>query len=216
MNQVPQQAINIAIADDHSIIRKGITEVLRPCGIEVQIEACNGAELISEFKSCKLPPPICVLDISMPELNGYQALRQIKARWRQTKVLMFSMFDKDFSLIELLNSGADGYLCKNCDITELSKAVLTMAEQGKYYSDHEVKMTFAKSYNDLKKFFLNEREIEFMKFCCSDLTYKEIADKMNLSPRTIDDYRNGLFVKFNLKSRVGIALLAINAGIVCF
>lgn len=208
--------INIAIADDHTILRKGVAEIIQKFeGMSVCLEAANGKELITKMQSAPVLPEVCILDINMPEMNGYDTAAAIRKMWPDVRILALSMYDTELNVIKMLRNGANGYVLKDSDPEDLRVAISRVNKEGFFYSemvtgrmlnilhDPDGKMT-----NEL-----NDREITFLGHCCSELTYKEIADLMCLSPRTIDGYRENLFKKLNVSTRTGLAMYAIKAGI---
>lgn len=208
--------ISLAYAEDHVLIREGISSFLKEFGcFEIIIEANNGAELIHHLKKSKTLPDICILDIRMPVKNGYETITEIKSIWPIMKFLILTMFDEEYAIIQMLRSGANGYILKNCSPNELKKALISIHQLGSYHSELTINLIHnAIANNNLLKF--NEREIQFLSFSCSDLPYREIAEKMGVSLRTVHGYRDGLFDKLRLKTRTGLAMFAMNAGITPF
>lgn len=207
--------INIAIADDHPIVRKGIIGFINIFDqFEIIIEASDGQELIERIDSSEIKPDICILDISMPNMNGYKALQEIKRNWTAIKVLIFSEFCDEFSVCETLNSGANGYLTKNSSPRQLQQALAAIYYHDFYLTESTSKLLSGKSRRNIFHPKITEREMEFLGHCCSELNYKEIAALMHVSPRTIDAYRDALFTKFNLTTRTGLVIFALQNGIV--
>ena len=159
-------------------------------------------------------PDIVLMDINMPEMDGYETTLWIKDNHPEIKVLALSMYDNENAIIRMLRAGVKGYILKDCDPSELHYAINSIITSGFYYTENVtgklISMVSKKDNNDE----LNEREITFLKLVCSELTYKEIADKMYKGVRTIDGYRDALFEKLNVKTRVGLVLYAIKNGIV--
>ena len=156
----------------------------------------------------------------MPEMDGFATSQWIKQTYPLTKVLALSMYDNENSVIRMFKAGAKGYILKDSEPSELKAALDSIMTKGYYYSElvtgkliHSInKLDEDADVRNLVQ--LNEREIDFLKYACTEMTYKEIADKMFLSPRTIDGYRDALFEKLNLKTRVGLVMYAIKNGIV--
>ncbi|MCW3123066.1 MAG: response regulator transcription factor [Flavipsychrobacter sp.] len=208
--------INIALADDHAILRKGVAEILSKFeNMAVIIQAGDGKELIAKLKAAATLPDVCVVDINMPEMNGYDTAAEIKKRWPDIKILALSMYDTELNVIKMLRSGANGYVLKDSDPEELRFAITEVVRHGFYHSELVTgRMLHILHESDKIAVELNERESTFLGFCCTELTYKEIADQMFLSPRTIDGYREALFKKLNITTRTGLAMYAIKAGMV--
>lgn len=205
--------MKIAITDDHALFRMGIANLLREFNdVEVSFEASNGKEL-----QTLLPQhpdvEVILMDINMPILDGYASTLWVKRNYPMVHVLALSMFDDDNAVIKMLKAGAGGYVLKESKPTELYRAIQEMVKHGTYLNE----MVSGKLFRSLQSTLpleadgirLTEREKEFLKLCVSELTYKEIAEQMNLATRSVDNYRENLFEKLNLKSRVGLVLFAI-------
>jgi DNA-binding NarL/FixJ family response regulator len=157
----------------------------------------------------------------MPQMDGYETAQWIKENHPDIKVLALSMYDNENSIIRMLKCGAKGYILKDSEPAELKTAIEDLVTKGYYYSDlvsgkliHAINKIEdeGSAVNTLVN--LNDRETDFLKYACTEMTYKEIADKMFVSPRTIDGYRDGLFEKLHVKTRVGLVMYAIKNGIV--
>jgi DNA-binding NarL/FixJ family response regulator len=179
----------------------------------VIIEAGDGKDMLQKLGETKELPDICILDINMPELDGYGALVLIKQKWPDMKVLALSMYNNEFTIIRMLRSGANGYLLKNCDPYEFRNALLSIHDKGFYDEGLIEKNIFNRSLKD-QLITITPKELEFLQLCCSELAYKEIADRMNISPRTVEDYRDNLFKKLKLNTRTGLVLYAMKAGLI--
>ena len=210
----------IVLTDDHALLRNGLAELVQKLGHTVLFEADNGKDFISKLdtKNC---PDVILLDINMPEMDGYETAQWIKEQHPDIKVLALSMYDNENSIIRMLKSGAKGYILKDSEPAELKAAIEALVSKGYYYSDlvsgkliHAINKIEdeGSAVNTLVN--LNDRETDFLKYACTEMTYKEIADKMFVSPRTIDGYRDGLFEKLHVKTRVGLVMYAIKNGIV--
>lgn len=206
--------IKIALADDHAMLRKSLRLVIDSMkAFEVVADVDNGKQLLEYLKEIETLPDICVLDINMPEMNGYDTANAISEQFPDIKILALSMYDNEANIIKMLRSGASGYLLKDAEPSELKTALEEIHKHGFYHSG-VVTQHLLKSMDENNE--LNENEMEFLKLCCTELTYKEIAEKMFKSPRTIDGYRDILFTKLNLSSRSGLVLYAIRTGLVSF
>ncbi|MCX2477905.1 response regulator transcription factor [Pedobacter sp. MC2016-15] len=208
----------IAIVDDHTLFRKGLMSLLAESDeVEILFDASNGLELKKNINAENLPEVI-LMDINMPQMDGYAATKWVTKTYPSVKVLALSMFDEDKPIIEMLKSGAGGYLLKESKTTELVLAIKTIASHG-FYMNNLVSGKLIKSLQDPvpAKSEISEisaNELKFLQLSCSELTYKEIADKMNLSPHTIDNYREALFHKFEIRSRTGLVLFAIKNDLI--
>jgi two-component system, NarL family, invasion response regulator UvrY len=211
----------IALVDDHVLLRRGLANLIRNFGeYAVSIEALNGKDLIRQLRPHCLPD-LVLLDINMPEMDGYDTALWLKCNYPEIKTLALSMFDTDNSIIRMLKNGVKGYILKDVEPAELKLALDSIIHKGFYYSEM-VTGKLIRTISTLDQpeqtvrhlFKLNDRELEFLKLVCTEFTYKEIAVQMYLSPRTIDGYRDSLFEKLNVKTRIGLVLYAIRNGIV--
>ncbi len=210
---------NIAIVDDHILIAKAIGSIINEhSDYKVLYEVANGKMLQDKFQQGKNIPDIVLLDISMPVMDGYETAQWLKEHHPDVLILTLSMQDDDESLIRMIKCGAKGYLLKNVEPKELIYAIDQMCTKGYYYPEWATSKVFL-SLSDEKKqgqdeLKFSDRELDFLKHACSELTYKEIADLMFVSPRTVEGYRDSLFLKLGLKTRVGLALFAVKHGLV--
>lgn len=211
----------VVLVDDHVLLRNGLAKLINSFGqYDILFEAGSGKDLIRQLKNFRRPD-IILLDINMPEMDGYETAGWLKNNYPEIKVLALSMYDSDSAIVRMLKNGAKGYILKDVETAELKLALESLMEKGAYYSDL-VTGKLIHTISDIDKgehqlhhlLALNERELEFMKLVCTEWTYKEIADHMYLSPRTIDGYRDALFEKLNVKTRVGLAMYAVRNGIV--
>jgi two-component system, NarL family, invasion response regulator UvrY len=206
--------IKVVLVDDHILLRNGLRGLIDSFNnCTVLYEANNGRDFISKLKAEEIPD-IVLMDINMPEMDGYETTLWIKDHHPEIKVLALSMYDNENAIIRMLRAGVKGYILKDCDPSELKYAINSIITSGFYYTENvtgKLISIVSKKDNDDE---LNDREIAFLKLVCSELTYKEIADKMYKGVRTIDGYRDALFEKLNVKTRVGLVLYAIKNGIV--
>ena len=211
---------SIVLVDDHSLLRMGLASMVESQGNTVLFEADNGKEFLDKLDKHNLPD-LVLLDINMPEMDGYETAQWIKTNHPEINILALSMYDNETSIIRMLKCGAKGYILKDSEPAELKAAIEAIMNKGFYYSDlvsgklmHAINKMDDES-GDLKSLLpLNDRETDFLKYTCTELTYKEIADKMFVSPRTIDGYRDALFEKLQVKTRVGLVMYAIKNRIV--
>jgi len=155
-------------------------------------------------------------------MDGYETACYLREHFPEIRVLALTMTDTDSSVARMLNNGAKGYVLKDIDAHGLEQALDSIADKGSYYTETVTEKlidTVSRLEEPGHRHFrnmltLNDRELEFMKLVCTEWTYKEIADRMYLSPRTIDGYRDALFEKLNVRTRVGLAMFAVKNGIV--
>lgn len=208
--------ITVALADDHAIVRNGLLSILANYNtLQIVADADNGKELIEKIEVLNAPPDVVILDINMPIMNGYDTTRHLLERWPTCKVLALSMFDDEECVIRMLRCGANGYLLKDTSPKDLLKAITHLKTNQYYYTDKVTGRLLNIAHTpDINKKDMTDREVEFLSLCCKELTYKEIAEKMCVSPRTVDGYRENLFKKLNTPSRVGLIIYAIKTGLV--
>jgi two-component system invasion response regulator UvrY len=161
------------------------------------------------------------MDINMPLMDGYDTTLWLKNNHPEIKVLALSMYDSEQAIIRMLKCGAKGYILKDIEPSEFRTALDALVRKGFYYTElvtgklvHAVNTIDDPDQNLRRLVTLNYREIEFLKLTCTEMTHKEIADKMFLSARTIDGYRDDLFEKLHVKTRIGLVMYAIKNGIV--
>lgn len=212
--------VKIALADDHVLLRNGLAGLVTNLGYTVLLECNNGKDLASKLDKDNLPD-VVLMDINMPEMDGYATTAWLKSNYPLVHVLALSMYDDENAIIRMLRSGARGYIMKDSDPLELKHAIDDVVNKGVHYSElvtgkllHSIYNLDGSAGNTQQLLELNDREIEFLKLASTEMTYREIADQMHLSPRTIDGYRDNLFEKLNIKNRVGLVLYAIKNGIV--
>ncbi len=210
----------IAIVDDHAMFRKGLMALINLFpNYKVLFDAANGKDFINQINKNQIPD-IVLLDITMPEMDGYATAEWIHNNYPDIKILALSTMDSETAIIKMIRSGAKGYVLKDAEPSELQTAFDEVLSRGYFYNElvsrkvlnavnhlTETKNTTATFAN------LTPREIEFLKYTCTEMAYKEIADKMHLSVRTVEGYRDSLCEKLDLKSRVGLAMYAIKNGI---
>ncbi len=207
----------IVIVDDHSLFAESLESLINNFSdFEVQYVVNNGQELIDALSSQKTFPDIVLLDINMPVMNGTQTMYWLKKNQPKLDVLALSMEDNEETIIQMLSYGAKGYLLKDIHPKELQNALNEVINKGFYYTD-KVNNSLIKSLNsteeqievDYEFINLKDREKTFLEYACTEKTYKEIADDMFISPKTVDGYRDSLFKKFGVSNRIGLVLYAL-------
>lgn len=216
---IAQNYIKVCLADDHTLLRNALANLINTFGdCKVILEASNGKELLEKISHSD-KPDVIILDLNMPEMDGHETATRLQEKWPNIHILMLTMYDSELALIRLLQAGVKGFLKKDIHPSELKFAIHSVMEAGYYYSNQ----TAGKLVNlfrngeenkiTLEKALLTVQEIQFLKLVCSDMTYKEIALEMNLNPRSVDNLRDNLFTKLDVKSRVGLAMFAIRHGV---
>jgi DNA-binding NarL/FixJ family response regulator len=214
--------IRLVIADDSPVFRKGLVHSIhleRHQPIHIIGEACNGENLIKEVE--KHQPDIVLTDLRMPLMDGFEASRIINKKYSSTSVIALSFFSDDDSIYKMFETGAKGYVTKTADASEIIEAVKTVHSGDMYYCSSSsislIKKIGPGKYNHYKKntaIRFTEREIQLIRFICFQLTTKEIADKMKISTRTVEEYNHNIKEKIEAKNTVGIALYALKNNIV--
>lgn len=209
--------ILVGIADDHSLMRNALAKLINSFGdYQVTFEANNGKEIKPLIQQNGIPD-IILVDVNMPEMDGFETTKWLHQNYPQIKVLVLSMLSDEKTIIRMMRLGAKGYLLKNAEPEELNEGLDSVMSKGVYLPDVISGKLISGLHRDAdreeEEIVLNDREKEFLRLVCTELAYREIADQMNLSARTIDDYRQNLFNKLKVHSRIGLALFAIRNGI---
>lgn len=210
---------SIVIVEDHLLIAKAITNIIEGFdAYKVIYEVENGKELITRISEPGNVPEIILLDISMPLMDGYETAKWLTEHYPGVLVMALTMRNEDEALIKMIKSGAKGFLHKNIHPAELELALNTLVEKGHYFPDWATGKLLNNIANDDKsaaeKIQLSPKEIEFLQYAATELTYKEIGEKLYCSPRTVEGYRDALFEKLDLKTRIGLVVYGIRNGII--
>ncbi|CAN5775223.1 response regulator transcription factor [soil metagenome] len=212
------QQHSIVITDDHVLIAEALTDIIENFKqYTVLYTAANGKILMERFKQPKNIPDIVLLDINMPEMDGFETAKWLTQKNSEVLILALSMQDDEQTLIKMIKCGAKGYLLKNIHREELEKALDMLVTKGHYYPDWATNKILhnLKDDNDSSPFIkLHDKEIEFLNYSATELTCKEIGEKMFRGARAVESYRNALFEKFNVNTRVGLVVHAIKNGII--
>ena len=210
------------MADDHQLLRNALASLINSFGdCKVIYDAATGKDLCEKISAGPIPD-VAILDLNMPEMNGLETAAWLQEHFPQTHVLMLTMYDSEHSLIRLLQAGVKGFLKKDIHPDELKFAIHSVMQSGYYYSNHTTGRLVNLFRNNqdgfaaLQRAMLSDQELRFLRLICSDLTYKEIAQHLGLNPRAVDTLRDQLFLKLNVRSRVGLAMIAIKHGIMSF
>lgn len=203
---------SVVIVDDHTLLSQAIAAMVNTFSKFKVLYTCkNGQELIDKFSSsAKFIPDVVLMDINMPIMNGIETTEWITKNHQDVNVMALSVEDEEATILKMLKVGAIGYLLKDTEKAVLEGALVEIVENGFYHTKSVTNLLMKSlSGNSVEEILLNDRQVTFMKHACSELTYKEIADRMCLSPKTIDGYRDVLFTKLNVKNRVGLVMYAI-------
>lgn len=211
---------SVALVDDHVLLRQGLATLINSFpGYQVVFEADNGLECTRQMKE---PPPAAVLlDINMPQMDGFETAAWLRQHHPQVKILALSMSDEEETIIRMLQSGAHGYVLKNTTPAELKEALDTVIQKGYYLNDtlgvqviSSLNRGPARKEQPFDPGVLNERELMFIRLSCTERTYAEIAAEMSLSPKTMEFYKMNIEKKTGIKNRISLVLFALKNGIV--
>ncbi|TWW00670.1 response regulator transcription factor [Chitinophaga pinensis] len=211
----------IAVVDDHTMFRRGLSVLINLFpNYEVLFEAASGKELMEKMTGGQLPE-IVLLDVNMPDMDGYASAEWLRQHHPDIKVLALSTMDAETAIIKMIRHGAKGYILKDAEPGELKEAFDDILALGYYYNDMVTRkvMQSINALIDEKSALhaiakLSDREMEFLRLACSEKSYQLIAKEMFVSERTVDGYREALFKKFNVSTRVGLVLYAIKNKLV--
>lgn len=205
--------IKVGVTDDQQLFLKSLCTLINTFpSFEVVVDALNGEDLLQKLATLKELPDIILLDVNMPVMEGPEAAQRVAEKYPLIRTAALSVKDDDMTVISMIKGGCCAYLLKDIHPNELEKALLEIQEKDFYNGD-----AFNINYRRLIVAQqqvktgpnITDKEKKFLQLACSDLTYKQIASKMNVSERTIDGYREVLFEKFNVQSRVGMVMEAI-------
>lgn len=196
--------IRIALADDHVLLRRGLaSQISRFDGCGVVLEVSSGKELLAEMSGI-IAPDIVITDVSMPGMDGFTLVKELRRNYPGVRILVLTMHGAQEAADRMLHAGVCGYITKDSDPAVLERALRSIYTKG-YYNN-----PYSAGCRD-KQIVLSARERAFLAWACSDLAYKEIACKMGVSRRTVDGYRDAVFRKLKVNSRLGIALYALKS-----
>lgn len=210
--------MRIGIVDDHKIIRDGLKMILPENEFTVTLEAENGIDMIEKIKLLTKStfPEIFIIDVNMPIMDGFETVSWLRSKYSNINIIILSMYEDTDSILRMVKLGVKSYLSKRISTNVLLNAIRTVYEQ-KFYFPEEVTSVIVKGYqentspdnSEFKLSNLSEREIQILKLFCTEKSYQEIASEMNLSIRTIEGYRESLFSKLKVKTRVGLVFTAL-------
>lgn len=215
------ESIKIILADDEVLFRKGISFLLsREENLEIIFEASSGSELILFLREAQSLPDIIIMDLKMPSLNGVEATKIILKEFPQIKIIALTSYESKSFVANMIAIGAVSYLVKNASPQELLKTIQEVALKGFYYSDYVLKIIQENLLEEkntkrhMDSNFLTNRELEVLKMICDQNTTVEIAEKLFISPRTVEGHRNNLLLKTESKNSAGLVVFAIQNELV--
>ena len=209
------QVIRVGIADDHKIFRKGVILSLRQyTNISFVLEAENGEDLLQQLENDQ--PDLVLLDLRMPGKDGIETTKEISKKYPQIKILIITMFEDERFVSHLMENGANGYLLKNAEPAEIKKAIMEAMVKGYYLNNFVNRVLLKKSTARIKnapslnnEIMLSDKEKEVVSLICREYTASEIADKMSISPRTVESIKDRLMERFGLKNTAGLVFFAV-------
>lgn len=221
MGNITTKKITIAVADDHALFRKGLVGLLEDFGfVEHVYEASNGLELIELLKIADPLPEIVLLDLRMPVMDGVEATEKIKELFPGIKIIILTMQDDESFILHMIEKGINSFLLKNVEPEELERVIKTLQTREYFFTEKLSNLVLKALYSKGKKTtsiyydsLFTDREIEVLKLICEEMTNQEIADKLNVSKRTIDGHRTALFDKSGAKNTAGLVIYAVKNGV---
>lgn len=208
--------IRVGVVDDHQLFTTSLTLLINGfLRFEVVVEASHGKDLQKKIAHVKPLPDIFLIDVNMPIMDGQATAHWLVEKYPQIKLVALSMNDQEESIIQMFRAGCCAYLFKDMHPKELERALDQVHARGYYSPENgaiDFQQLFQNSVREEPEF--TQREREFLKLCCSELTYKEIARKMDISEHTVDGYREILFRKLNVTSRTSMVLKALRKKII--
>ena len=217
------EKINIVIADDEQLFRKGIRFLLeREKSFNIIFEAENGHELVNFIEASTELPDVILMDLKMPELNGVEATKAIHKKFPDIKIIALTSYDGKSFITNMIDVGASSYLLKNTDPKTVIHTIKEVHEKGFYYDEKVLKIIHEniisssgkRIKSDLDKKLLSKREIDVLELICEQYTTNEIADKLFISPRTVEGHRNNLLLKTQSKNVAGLVIYGIQKKLI--
>ena len=205
---------SVVVVDDHTLLLQAIGGLVTDFDdFEVLYLCKNGQELLDKFKNPKNVPDIVLMDINMPVLNGIETTQILSKEYPDVHVLALSVEENEETILKMLRAGAKGYLMKDTKSSILKEALSQVLKKGYYHTNTVSKLLVNSLHKENDDICLKDREKEFLQYACSEMTDKEIADKMFLSPKTVEGYRDSIYEKLNIRNRIGLVLFAIRNGL---
>jgi DNA-binding NarL/FixJ family response regulator len=212
--------IKVAIADDHKIFRKGVILSLRPySNIKFVLEAENGEELLAGL--AEAAPDVILMDLRMPGKDGIETTKIVSKQYPNIYVLVLSMHEDERFVSHLMENGANGYLLKNAEPQEIKRAIMDVFEKGYYLNNFVNRILIKKAHAKQKtlpslnnEITISDKEKEVLQFICMEFTAQEIAQKMGISPRTVEAIKDRLMERFGSKNTAGLVFFAVKNNLV--
>ncbi|MBS1604126.1 MAG: response regulator transcription factor [Bacteroidetes bacterium] len=212
--------IKVAIADDHKIFRKGVILSLRPySAIKFVQEAENGQELLDGLAASE--PDVVLMDLRMPQKDGIETTKIIAKQYPTIHIIALTMYEDERFVSHMMEIGANGYLLKSADPSEIKRAIIEVATKGYYLNNFVNRILLKKSHVRTKtipslntEITLNDREREVVRYICMEFTAQEIAQKIDVSPRTVEAIKDRLMERFGAKNTAGLVFFAVKNNLI--
>ena len=214
--------IKVAIADDHKIFRKGVILSLRPYpNIKFVLEAENGQELIDNLPTVAETPDVILMDLRMPQKDGIETTKVVAKQYPHIHIIALTMYEDERFVSHMMEIGANGYLLKSADPAEIKKAIMEVMSKGYYLNNFVNRILLKKSHARQKvaptitsEITLSDREREVVKYICMEFTAHEIAQKLEVSPRTVEAIKDRLMERFGSKNTAGLVFFAVKNNLI--
>ena len=205
--------ISVSVFDTDTVYRAGLVQIINSWNdFKISFVSESHNNLLYNLTVADRMPDICIMDISIDGSYDYDILNNIKNKWPHLKLMIISSCNSEFGIIKLINLGLNGFISKGQNEFEIYNALVSVYDKDYYYSSSIPEIVFRKAKSS-KLLKITPREMEFLNLCCSDSGYKTIADRMGISIRTIESYRDSLYDKLQVKSRMGLMIFALKSGI---
>lgn len=214
--------IRVALVEDQRLFRDGMAALVNETeDMQVAAVADNGRHFLDQLPGLDPLPQVALIDMNMPEMNGLELAEILGKQQPDMRVIVLSVHNQERFIVRMIEAGVAGYLVKNCDIEEVRQAIRTAHKTGFYFNEatmmamrngYKMKNTQVKSFANIPV-ELTEREVEVLCLICKEHTNVEIAELLNISPRTVDGHRNNLLAKAGCKNTAGLVLFAVNNNI---
>lgn len=216
--------IKVAIADDHKIFRKGVVLSLRPyTNLKFVLEAENGQELIDLLATTTEEdmPEVILMDLRMPQKDGIETTKIVAKQYPNIHIIALTMYEDERFVSHMMEIGANGYLLKSADPSEIKKAIMEVKAKGYYLNNFVNRILLKKSHARQKvlpsltnEVTLSERERDVVKYICMEFTAQEIAQKLDVSPRTVEAIKDRLMERFGAKNTAGLVFYAVKNNLI--